>query len=298
MFLIIVDNVLLLIKTNTIQLKYLEISIPVHREIQEILIAYLSEIEYDGFWESKKQLTAYIEEGKYDEDALKEKLGLLELDQFDVKKMKDENWNAKWEENFPTTLIDETIQIRAPFHESKGWKHEILIEPKMSFGTGHHATTYQVCKGMLSIDFKNKNVLDLGAGTGILAILAKQLGANKIKAVDFDPWSIENMVENFERNDAAEIETQQADLSDLSVVNSIFEAFGKADVVLANINRNLLLEIIPCLSKLLAPNSILVTSGYIKEDEHHIVNKAGECSFNLISRSDMNNWMTNTFEKQ
>lgn len=279
-------------------LNFLEINIEVEKKQQEIIIALLSNIGYDGFLEEKQYLKAYIEDQLYNKASLEQILNSHQVTNFSTTTLENQNWNKKWEENFDTILIDEKIQIRAPFHTSLNFPFEIIIEPKMSFGTGHHATTEQVSSKMLSFDFNHKNVIDLGAGTGILSILAKLLGSNNITAIDFDEWSIDNMKENFEKNHCDFIEIKQGDLSDVNVVNKLYSTYNEVHVTLANLNRNLLLKIIPTISKLLKSKNILITSGYIKSDEQLIITQAIEQGFELLSRSEKNNWMVNTFVKK
>lgn len=277
---------------------FLEINIPIEKIRQEELIAFLSNIEYDSFLQEKDHIIAYIEEDRFNLDDLNKILESFEIKNFEKKVLEDQNWNKKWEENFQSIEIKNKLQIRVPFHPSLSFPHEIIMEPKMAFGTGHHSTTAQICEIMMDLAIEGKDVLDLGAGTGVLAILAKQRGAGHIKAIDFDQWSIYNMIENFELNACPEIEAIKGDLSDESFVNSLFEDQKDYKIILANINRNLLLGLIPMISKLLTPNSILITSGYIQDDEAKIIECSNDHNFSMIARQHHNNWMVNTFTKQ
>ncbi len=237
---------------------YCEIAISADEGIHDILIAELAEIGYDGFEESAGLLKAYIPEA----DFMENELNIL-LNKYNVKYSKSiinkQNWNELWESNFEPVQVDDFVGIRAGFHPSfENVTHEIVITPKMSFGTGHHATTYLVMKLMQELDFKEKSVFDFGTGTGILAILAEKLGANKLLAVDNDDWCIENASENALINECKYIDIQKIDELKLG---------QPYDIILANINRNIILDNIDELRKAMAPNAQLLLSGLLKEDE-------------------------------
>mgnify|MGYP002628634630 FL=1 len=188
---------------------YFEANIEVNAEFGEILVAELADIGFDTFLENDSGLQAYATEELFDN--IKFKLLMEEYSSktnifYSLKKIAKQNWNAQWESSFDPIEVEDKILIRAHFHESKvGFEHEIIITPKMSFGTGHHETTSQMMSLQLEIDHTNKTVLDVGTGTGILAILAEKLGASKIKAFDIDEWSVENTKENLQLNSSKNI---------------------------------------------------------------------------------------------
>ena len=182
--------------------QYLKISIKCSPELQDILIAELGFIKYDSFQELNEGIEAFIEEQLFQEDNLKEVLGKYNIDlNFRKELLQDINWNEEWEKNFDPVYVGSQAQIRATFHEKKaGFNHEIIINPKMSFGTGHHETTHLMVSEQQSINHEDKHVLDVGTGTGVLAIMADKLGAKSIMATDIDDWSIDNCKENFVLN--------------------------------------------------------------------------------------------------
>jgi ribosomal protein L11 methyltransferase len=173
--------------------------------------------------------------------------------------------------------------VRADFHDPvPGARYEIIITPKMSFGTGHHATTYMMMEQIENMEFKNKSVFDFGTGTGILAILAEKLGAANITAIDVDEWSITNAKENFERNKCEQIQVAQS-----SVIPS-----QQFDIILANINRNVILNYLPELKKALTPGGYMLLSGLLTTDEAAVVPVASEMELILRTRIERNNWLS------
>ncbi|MGM0504970.1 MAG: 50S ribosomal protein L11 methyltransferase, partial [Bacteroidota bacterium] len=204
----------------------------------EILVAQLNEIGYESYDQEEEKLKAYILEKFFDIDAVR-KLQVNTLPNCTIhyswQVIKTENWNQVWEKSFKPIVVDNECVIRAPFHTgTPPLKYEIIIEPKMSFGTGHHETTYLMLKTMLELDFKDKTVLDMGCGTGVLAILAKLKGAKTVTAIDIDEWAYKNTLENIEKNNCTDIQVFQGDASLLKNQNF--------DIVIANINRNILMS--------------------------------------------------------
>jgi ribosomal protein L11 methyltransferase len=251
-------------------------------EQQDVLIAHLAEAGYEGFEENESELKAFIPEKDYDKELLQEIVFKYQL-LFTQQLIPEQNWNAVWESNFRTVIIDDFAGIRANFHETiKGVEHEIIITPKMSFGTGHHATTMMMMRQMKKIDFAGKTVFDFGTGTGILAILAEKLGAQKIIAADNDEWSIANAEENIKRNNCKHIQLVKAD----SIIDD-----SKYDIILANINKNVLVDNLPALSAQLWPNGILLLSGLLAEDETDMLAVAGKFSLILSEKSVQDNWI-------
>lgn len=231
----------------------------------------------------------------YFTDALMVKPALANLhEQFEfeheVAVLPETNWNAVWEAAYEPVLIDDFVHIRAPFHPAKaGFEYELLIEPKMSFGTGHHQTTSMVIKHMRNFDFRSSKVLDVGCGTGVLAILAHKLGALHILAIDIDPWSVENAIENCSRNGADSI---QVLLGTMQAVSSQF------DIVLANINKNIILEDLNRYAQSLLPQGLLFTSGYFVNDKTEIITQAATEGFELVDFLADGDWASLVFKKQ
>lgn len=253
----------------------------------EWLIAHLAEAGYEGFEEKETDLIAYIPETSFDEELLKE---LSFKYQLDVRRelLPDQNWNELWESNFPPVIIEDFVGIRAEFHETlKAVKHEILITPKMSFGTGHHATTEMMVLQLRDLDLREKAVLDFGTGTGILAILSEKLGAGSVLAIDNDDWSIENTLENIERNHCSRI----------VVLKDDHPGAGLFDIILANINRNIIVDLFPSLVKRLRSNASLVLSGLLAEDENEICQLGEQYALRKINCNTKGSWISIRFDR-
>ena len=228
-------------------------------EQSEQLVALLSEESFDGFEENELYLKAFIAEDLFSIPALDTILKLYPDLIFTKKIVENINWNQQWESSFEPVLVDDFVAVRASFHQPiLTVAHEIIITPKMSFGTGHHATTYLMMKEMQSIDFKKKEVFDFGTGTAILAILAEKLGAKKIFAIDNDEWSIINSQENIAQNNCTTISVEAH--------NKIIGLYNY-DIILANINLNVITENISDLKKVAKTGCILLLSGFLKENE-------------------------------
>lgn len=267
---------------------YCEISIQAEPALQELLVAELAELGFDGFEESADNLKAYIPE----EGLLESELNIL-LNKYSVSYSKSiinkQNWNQLWESNFEPVQVDDFVGIRANFHPPfSGVLHEIVITPKMSFGTGHHATTWQVMKLMQELDFTGKTVFDFGTGTGILAILAEKLGAKEVLAVDNDDWCIENTSENILVNQCKCIDIQKVDALQLN---------RQFDIILANINRNIILDNIAELVKATVSGGQVLLSGLLVPDEAEIREACG--ALGLVHRKtvERNGWIALWFSR-
>ena len=252
----------------------------------EILIAELGNVGFESFVENEIGVTAYIQKEAYKENIL-EDIYILNSEEFSIKYTKNEvaqtNWNAEWEKNFTPIKVDDLVSIRAPFHENPNLKYEIVIEPKMSFGTGHHETTHMMVQHLLQLDLENKKVLDMGCGTGILAIFAEMKGAKPIDAIDIDNWCYENSLENVSRNNCKNISVYEGDSSLL--INK------KYDVIIANINRNILLMDMKVYTNCLKENGILLLSGFYQEDIPIIDAEVSKYNLNLDTYIERNNWV-------
>ena len=265
----------------------IEIAVP-SPAVAEILIADLSEMNFYGFEEEENCLTAYIKEEDFDE----EKFNKYAIAKFEFKRsvIPEQNWNQQWEREFQPVIIDDFAAIRATFHKPvKKVKHELIITPKMSFGTGDHATTFLMIAQMEKVNFQDKVVLDFGTGTGILAILAEKLGASSVLAIDNDEWSINNALENVQTNTCKNIYIEKR--SDL-------EGIPAVDIVLANINFNVLTRFAASISFLLKEKSLLLISGFLSEDQESIEKVFGKYDFLQLNMLEKEGWLSLLLEKQ
>lgn len=253
------------------------------------LISILSDYHFDGFEETSDSLKAYVPSEKVRSVLIKEVLHDNDFRhiEFSVSEMENKNWNEEWEKNFEPVVINNRVAIRAPFHKAFTTEFEIVIEPKMSFGTGHHATTASVIELMLKQNFENKTVLDFGSGTGVLAILAEKMKAKEVTAIDNEEWAYNNCRENVERNNCRSITSIHGD--DTFVFNRKF------DFILANINRNVILKNLLHWKKLMKPESVLIVSGILQSDEKDIINEARGCGLTKTEIVQNNGWLAISF---
>jgi ribosomal protein L11 methyltransferase len=252
----------------------------------EILIAELGYAGFESFVENQDGVIAYIQKPEWYEDILND-IYVLKNDEFTITYTSEEieqvNWNKEWEKNFQPIEVDGKCAVRAPFHEKTDVAYDIVIEPKMSFGTGHHETTHMMIQHILNLDLTNKSVLDMGCGTGILAILAEMRGANKLDAIDIDNWCYLNTVENIERNNCHNITAYEGEASLLSG--------KKYDVIIANINRNILLKDIVTYASCLNESGTLLLSGFYVEDIPLISEECEKHGLNFVENIERNNWV-------
>lgn len=257
----------------------------------EILMAQLIEIGFDSFTEELDGILGYIPEESFNEDSLKS-LPLMSSPEVEIsytyQPMPNINWNEEWEKNFSPINIEEKVLIRAEFHEPRPDLHEIIIQPKMSFGTGHHPTTHLMIQQMLDMDFTDKKVLDMGCGTSVLAIYAKQRGANEVTAIDIDEWSVENSIENAERNSVQ-----------LNISQGTAESLGAEsyDIILANINRNILISDIPTYVSVLKDKGQLLLSGLCFFDVEDILQVCNKQGLKLTHQQQREEWCSLLLEK-
>ena len=252
----------------------------------EILIAELGYAGFESFVENEAGVIAYIQKQEWNASILDD-IYVLTNDEFTISYTSEEieqvNWNKEWEKNFQAIEVDGKCAVRAPFHEKTDVEYDIIIEPKMSFGTGHHETTHMMLQHILDHDFAEKSVLDMGSGTGVLAILAAMKGAKNIDAIDIDNWCYLNAKENVSRNDCDHINVYEGDSGLLTN--------QKYDVIIANINRNILITDVPKYVKCLKANGVLFLSGFYTQDIPMITAKCAEVSLKFEKNLEKNNWV-------
>ncbi len=272
-------------------MSYIELSVKIDLDFSEIMLAELAELGFESFVETEDGLEAYIQETLFDDLLIKNMLETYAERtpiSYTFKHIPKQNWNEEWEKNFQPISIGNDIYVRADFHEPKPeFPYEIIITPKMSFGTGHHETTSMVMEHQLNISHQNKKVLDVGTGTGILAILAEKLGANYVSAFDNDEWSVENTVENVALNNAHKITVRLGTIEN--------EPQEKYEIVLANINRNILLQQIPAYATFMAAGGALVISGFYEADIADIQAVAESVGLKKTAQLSKNQWASVVF---
>ncbi len=258
----------------------------------EVLIAELNLLGYEGFEENNPELKAYIEISDYSkvlvEQLIERYAAQVYIQLKQIEDMEEQNWNEVWESNFAPVMIADKILIRAPFHQiDQTFDYELVIEPRMAFGTGHHETTHLVLNSMLDIDFRAKSVLDFGCGTGILAMIASLMGAAHIWAIDNDPWSYQNTLENTAVNQISNVTVILGNHKD--IIDHHF------DVIIANINVPVLLSTLDILSKSLKNNGLAILSGILHTDANSILERATNCGWQHIETFRRNDWVAMTF---
>jgi ribosomal protein L11 methyltransferase len=255
-------------------------------EISDILTYELGEIGFESFDEDEKNFNAYIPADFFNEAKIQEICGRF-IGKFEIpiktELIPTQNWNATWESNYQPIEIGDLLRIRADFHSSKlGFENEIVIIPKMSFGTGHHETTQLVAKTMRCIDFKEKTVLDMGCGTGILAIYAEKLGATNIHAIDIEDFAYENSLDNTQLNNTKYIHVEKGGIEKIPSI--------RFNIILANINKNILLQQIPTYAKHLEKGGILILSGFFDSDCDELLKCGLSTGMEFVSKHLQNNW--------
>ncbi|HYI77352.1 MAG TPA: 50S ribosomal protein L11 methyltransferase [Chryseolinea sp.] len=256
-------------------------------EYTEILMAELAEAGFDTFMETDKGFEAYVEMENYDKEQLqyiREKYSAETPLAFQQDRIQKKNWNEEWEKNYEPIVVEDKCLIRADFHKAdKKYIYELIITPKMSFGTGHHQTTYLMIKNQMDIDHRGKRVMDAGCGTSILSVMASKLGAKEVEAFDIDEWSVSNGKENIEVNGCNNIHQQQGKLSEL-------EISGSFDIILANINKNVLLDEMGLYKKYLRPGGLLLLSGFYTSDIPDLISEALANDLHELKRDEREEW--------
>jgi ribosomal protein L11 methyltransferase len=264
--------------SHYIHLKFTGLS----KDIQEVLIALLSEQGFEGFEEGIHYLSAFIPEEQWDEQAVVELAAPFGVS-WTTERIAQRNWNEEWEKNFEPVIVGDFCAVRAHFHQPiTGVQYEIIITPKMSFGTGHHATTYMMIEYMEKLDLVGKSILDFGTGTGILAVLAEKKGAAHIVAIDNDDWSVENAAENIAVNQATNIVLEKADS---------LEKFGLFNVILANINKHVLLANMEALQQHLTQGGVIIMSGLLSGDRADIEASTISNGLKIVDQKQQHTWI-------
>jgi ribosomal protein L11 methyltransferase len=261
---------------------------------REIVMQELADMGFESFEETPEGLAAYIPELLFKQEEIRDHVFLADFNLGKVgisyTTIKDQNWNKEWEKNFNPVLIEGKCYIRAPFHEpNSDIPYEIVMEPKMAFGTGHHETTSLMIETMFSLNFEHKKVLDMGSGTGVLGIMASKLKAKNILCIDIDEWAYNSTVENAAVNSVLNIIAAQGGVEKISE--------KEFDIILANINRNILLDQMPAYSKALLPQGFLLMSGIYEQDFETIKESAEKNGFRFQQKSEKNNWIAVLFVK-
>jgi ribosomal protein L11 methyltransferase len=261
----------------------------------DILIAYLADLDYESFQVESPAIKAYIQESSYKGEAIQTLFNELQAEQdviqsFEVKLIPQQNWNAQWESQFEPVFIGDEIRVVAPFHQLDPFSGiEILIEPKMSFGTGHHQTTHLMCESMMGMDFVSKRVLDMGSGTGVLAILAEKRGATHIVAIDIEEWSAENCADNALKNDCKNIQSLHGGVEVIPT-----EPF---DYILANINKNVLTAQMPTYVERMKTGGHLFLSGFFVSDTDELKMLASGLKLQFQAQHEREGWAVLLFKK-
>ena len=257
----------------------------------EILIAELGQAGFESFVENEEGVQAYIQKEDWHE-AILDPLFILKSSEFEVTFQQQEiaqiNWNQEWEKNFTPIVVGDACAVRAPFHKPFNVPYEIVIEPKMSFGTGHHETTFMMLQHILGTDCQGKKVLDMGCGTAVLAILAEMKGASALDAIDIDEWCVENSNENLQRNKCSRTTTI------LGGVEAI-PTSEKYDIIIANINRNILLDQMETYASVLGVGGQLFLSGFYREDLPLITDCCNKLGLDFVQKKEKNNWIAAKF---
>ncbi|WP_422355181.1 50S ribosomal protein L11 methyltransferase [Roseivirga pacifica] len=273
---------------------YILINVHCDEPFAEILIAEMGLLDFDSFVETEVGFEAYINEAEFSHPAVQTLFNRYRKQTriwYELKKVPKVNWNEEWEKNYDPIEVGDQVYIRATFHAPKPEvPYDIVINPKMSFGTGHHATTHQMVALQMGIDHQGKDVIDIGAGTGILAIMAAKLGAKSVAATDIDDWCIENAEENFGLNNITPAFVKQGVIADLKLTETY-------DIVLANINTNILLEEMEHYVNLMRDEAYLLLSGFYTFDQEQILEKAESLGLKKVKDSERNKWAALVLQK-
>ena len=283
-------------------MNHTELTLTVAPDYADILTAELAELGYESFVETDEGLNAYITEADFDDAAVQEIVARYAPQTaiaYTATSLEKRNWNAEWERDYAPIEVADSVRVRASFHEKdERFQYDIVINPKMSFGTGHHETTAMMLEHQLRFDVAGKTVLDVGCGTGILAILSAKMGAKSVLAFDIDEWAVENSRENGELNNCPQLTVFQGTIADINPSDNILDWTPSLfDVVLANINRNVLLAEIPVYTDLIKTGGYLLVSGFYEQDATDIERRAVGCGLTPVSGMTTNQWTSLVYQK-
>lgn len=264
-------------------------------EFTEILMAEVAEAGFDTFMETEKGFEAYVEGNQFDQVLLgdiQKKYKHVNPLLFFQDRIEKQNWNEQWEKNVEPIFVDDKCLVRASFHNiEKKYPYEIIITPKMSFGTGHHQTTHLMLSRQMKMDHQGKRVMDAGCGTAILSIMASKLGAKEVEAFDIDEWSVENGEENVEVNGCKNIHIQLGKIEEVKLS-------GKFDIILANINKNILLAELKVYAAYLEPGGLLLLSGFYVHDIDDLKKEAGKYNLKALAHDERETWACLLLQRQ
>ncbi|WP_237390636.1 50S ribosomal protein L11 methyltransferase [Fulvivirga sediminis] len=276
-------------------IEFISVKLSCEEAFIEIVVAELGELGYNSMMETDAGVEGYIEEKNFNEQDINDLISRyseVTTITYEVEEVVSRNWNEEWEKNYDPISVDKSCLVRATFHKpDPSFKYEIIINPRMSFGTGHHATTYLMLKTQMELDHADKRVLDAGCGTAILAVMAEKLGAKEVIAYDNNSWSTENAPENVELNECKNITVKEGTIATLGLE-------GTFDIILANINKNVLLDEMESYSTYLHSGSTLVLSGFYDYDKEDIVKRADSVGLEFRSQKDRNSWVALVFIKK
>jgi ribosomal protein L11 methyltransferase len=273
---------------------YTRLTVTCEKDFSDILTAELAEAGFDTFMETDNGLEAYVENENFDRslvESIQQKYESSTPLTFSYDRIEKKNWNEEWEKNYEPIDVDGKCLIRAEFHKPvKKYPFEIIITPKMSFGTGHHQTTFLMIRNQMTVNHKNKRVMDAGCGTAILSIMASKLGASEVEAFDIDDWSAINGEENKMMNQAMNIRIQQGKISEVNLS-------GTFDIILANINKNVLLSEMQTYQSFLRPGGILMLSGFYKHDIDDLLSEASKYNLSEVQHDERETWACLVLQK-
>lgn len=269
-------------------MEYIEVDIKIEKSevFSDIVVARLNEIEFETFLENDNGVRCYIQATLFDKKKLDIELDKIKQNtklNFNINHVAQKNWNEEWEKNFKPVQINSHCLIRSEFHNNSGnFKDEIVITPKMSFGTGHHETTFLMINELYNLDLNDKSILDMGSGTGVLSIVASKNGAKQVVGIDIDEWAFQNSIDNAKLNNTENISFLHGDIN--LIENQDF------DIILANINRNIIEKDIEEYYNLLSDKGDLLISGFLEEDVDFIINLSINNRFNVINKKNKGQW--------